>query len=595
MGIADPGLVAASRQRTRGGLNRPTWYGAMTAGMAALYLGLVVLGFWFIHRYAVNALYNDQFSDVAVLRHGANGNLTFGTLWGQHNENRVLFPNLIVLALAKTTHFDTVVEAYLSGVIWIAAVTLIVIAHKRRSPSTPWIYYSPLALVLIAAGPLSDALFGAQIGWFLAILGLAGAIFLLDRPNASRWALMGAIAFGVLGSYSAIEGLFIWPAGLLLLYLRRRTVRQMAVWSVSGLVTGVLYFVDYTFASSAGDPDYVLHHPGSALTFFISSFGNVLSTIYPHPGPRSASPVVFQLGLTIVAVTAWAVVRGFHRSERGGAAIGVVLIGFGVIFVLFITLGRSQLGLSAAGRYLIFVLLLWTGTYLVLLDSAPALSQASLDRNMARLRIVAAEPRPAPVGFWRAASFAILVALVLILIAQDGVSTGQSLTNARGWVDQQRLADAVAANIDQADNRVVERTLGQYPVPYLRALTAFARSDRLSFFAGGAAKQYEREGIPQSVLVDFAHPPQRSVLSGTVWLVAGVNLIGPVKSVWFTGSGGPLSRSAIGRAKKVGFGWGLHWDTASVPNGTYVLQATAARVGGANVGSGLVTVEVRNS
>ncbi len=56
--------------------------------------------FWLIHHYGVNVVFLDQWGDVGIVRHAYSGNLTLGTLWSQHGEQRVLFPNLIVLALS---------------------------------------------------------------------------------------------------------------------------------------------------------------------------------------------------------------------------------------------------------------------------------------------------------------------------------------------------------------------------------------------------------------------------------------------------------------------------------------------------------------
>ncbi|HEX3980132.1 MAG TPA: hypothetical protein VHW93_02865, partial [Acidimicrobiales bacterium] len=211
-----------------------------TALAVVIFAVVAGLGVWYIHRFAVNMIYFDQWTDIGLIQRAHSGTLTLGALWAQHNENRVFFPNLVVLALAYTTHFDIVVEDYICGALLGSAAALLIVAHKRRSPSLSWLAYAPVALVLVGYVPLADALFGYQIGWFLVLVGLAGSLFCLDRQVPSQLAMAGAIAFGVVGSFSAIEGLFIWPVGLVLLFLRRRSLRAMAVWTVAGVVAGVL-------------------------------------------------------------------------------------------------------------------------------------------------------------------------------------------------------------------------------------------------------------------------------------------------------------------------------------------------------------------
>ena len=60
----------------------------------------VLAYFAFVNRYAVNVVVFDQWSDVALVEKAFSGHLSLGDLWAQHNENRILLPNLIVLILA---------------------------------------------------------------------------------------------------------------------------------------------------------------------------------------------------------------------------------------------------------------------------------------------------------------------------------------------------------------------------------------------------------------------------------------------------------------------------------------------------------------
>ena len=106
---------------------------------AAVYL-------WFVHSFAVNAIYYDQWDNVALLTRSPYGYLYTAhptllvRLWQQHNENRTFFPNLVVLALGSWTHLNVIVEEFLS-------------ATTRHSLSTPGRLTSP-------ARPVNDAVGG---------------------------------------------------------------------------------------------------------------------------------------------------------------------------------------------------------------------------------------------------------------------------------------------------------------------------------------------------------------------------------------------------------------------------------------------------
>ena len=177
---------------------------------------------WMIHAYGVNVIFADQWDDVALIGHAFSGTLHFSTLWSQHYENRIFFPNLIVLALGYTTHLNVLTEEYLSALMLFGATALVICAHKRRSPERRWIWYCPVAFLLLSLAQAVNALWGFQMAWYLVLLMTHPALFLLDQ-EPQRWPVFGcAVAAAVIASFSSLQGLLVWPAGLLLIYLRRR-------------------------------------------------------------------------------------------------------------------------------------------------------------------------------------------------------------------------------------------------------------------------------------------------------------------------------------------------------------------------------------
>src|SRR5580692_1886347 len=201
----------------------------------------VVAYFWFVGHYSVNVPVADQWSDISVIAHSYSGTLSLGVLWTQHNDNRILFPNLIVLLLAYTTHFNLIVEQFISGLMLCVAIGLFIWTHKRRSPSTPWIFYSPVAILLLSIVQYQSSLWGFTLGWYLVLLSLAVAFFLLDRPTLTWPILAAAIVAAIIGSYSATQGLLLWPAGFVLLYYRNRHRALVVTWIAAAISTGAVY------------------------------------------------------------------------------------------------------------------------------------------------------------------------------------------------------------------------------------------------------------------------------------------------------------------------------------------------------------------
>src|SRR6202035_2799355 len=196
---------------------------------------------WMIRTGGVNIIYADQWDDVTLIGHAYSGTLHLSTLWSQHYENRIFFPNLIVLALAYTTHFNVVTEEYLSALMLFGGTALVICAHKRRSPERRWIWYCPVAFLLLSLAQAVNALWGFQMAWYLVLLMVALALFLLEQ-EPQRWLVFGgAIAAAMVASFSSLQGLLVWPAGLLLIYLRRRPAHLATAWIGSAVVAGVIY------------------------------------------------------------------------------------------------------------------------------------------------------------------------------------------------------------------------------------------------------------------------------------------------------------------------------------------------------------------
>ncbi len=451
--------------------------------------------FWFIHRYAVNVIINDQWTDIDVIRRAHSGSLSFGALWAQHNENRILFPNLVVLALAYTTHFNIIVEDYLSVLLLSVTTGLLVLAHKRRCPSMQWILYCPVVLAFLSFDVLASALFGFLFSWFLVLLALAVAIFSLDRSELTWLGLSAGVVAAVVGSFSSLQGLLIWPAGLVLLYLRRRSVAFGLVWVGSAVITWTLYFLNFNFAASGGDNSYALDHPLAAVKFFFFAIGDVigvrLQPAYRHSGAQTE---VHAIGVLIFAIAVWAIVHGFRSGRSGASPIGVTLIVFGLLFVASITLGRLQMGESNASRYLPFQVTVWVGAYLALFDRPVRWTKE--DRSIWALRLdrlLGIRSRPPgeeqegsqlpPLRRQQLVPLIPRLILICLMIVQIVSGPYIGLIDARGWHKRELKIAHVTLNINQASDAVVQTVLGSYSAHYIRQMAEFARQERLSLFA----------------------------------------------------------------------------------------------------------------
>ena len=500
------------RVPSKSALVRRSWpRSAPAKALAALGFAFpIALYLWVIRVYGVNAIFYDQWTNIALLSHSHffsqsyAGPMSLGHLWAQHNENRMLFPNLVVLVLGSATHLNIATELYVSAAMLVVATALIVLSHRDSGRATPWIFYCPVAVLMFSLAQIGNTLFGFQMAWYLIMLALAVTLYLLERRQLGWLLLCGAAVAAVVGSFSSFAGLIIWPAGLVVLVVRRSRGAFILAWIASAVATTGVYFYHFDAGSDVG---YPLSHPESALKFFFLAVGDVLGN--PLRAGASGGSIMY-LGVVIVAIAASVVaIYGRRSREEERSSTGLALICFGLLFAVSITVGRSKMGLSAASqtRYVTFDLLILVGCYLVLLDRWPFRRRsdpvASRPAASSRAVVIALAERPTIqtiASNWRGFVLLCLRALLIgIILFQFLIGTPSGLNGARSWRKQRELTNIVSVQISHAPDWLIQSAL--FPdgyVPGIRQLASDARVHRLGSFAGGETPYYARSPLPNS-------------------------------------------------------------------------------------------------
>lgn len=539
----------------------------------------IALYLWLISADAIDTLRADQWYDIRLIQHSFTGNLGFGMLWSQHGDNRLFFQNIITLILGHVTHYNVIVEEYISAVLLIAATTLVILTHHRRAPKTHWIAYCPVAILLLSVAQFGDTLYGFQIGWYLVMLALSIALFFLDRPVLTRIAFCAAVAAGIFGSFSSLQGLFIWPVGLVLLLQRARPRSFVLSWIAAGLAAAVIYFNNWNGAESGGI-SYPLRHPVEAVKFFFFAIGDVVSIQIPD-SPHGAQYGVLALGIAIVGIAAWLLVAfGFRVDESSARPVGVVLIWFGLLFAVAISDGRTSFGLSDAStsRYVTFDLLILVGSYLVILD---------------RYAPVASNPTRR-IG-WLPGITAAVAALVCL---QAIFGTGNGISDARQYRNYEVTDAIVLANIQRAPDGLVASLGAEYEAPdFIRAMAHDALVHHLSLFSTADSAWYSRQSLPIN-----RTPPTTSLLRltagetlrGNVYLFAAASDPYGITRVQFVVRGNLRSSTVVSNGFATSFGYLGAWATRTVPDGTYSIRSIAYSPGGLMGFSRWTVVRVAN-
>lgn len=318
------------------------------AGAAAPALLIIVL----VVRYWTNLPSGDELDFVNIISAHRHGTMSFADFYAQHNEHRILFPNLVMFVLAQASGWDTRWEMAFSLVVALVTFTLLALM-LRRGLRTGWVLAVavPLAsLVLFSPVQYENWLWGWQIDWFMMVLGIVGALCALSIWNSPRsWKpMVVAIAAATLATYSLGSGMLVWVVCLPVLLVERRLRRWTPVWVVLGAVEIALYFTDYQTPSDQDDSATILRHP--------VAFGHYLSIYLARPlvpgfSPHKSELVAGWLLLVLAAAFGYLAVR--RRADLVVALPWFCLAGYTVLAGTITASSRLVLGIpqAAASRY----------------------------------------------------------------------------------------------------------------------------------------------------------------------------------------------------------------------------------------------------
>jgi hypothetical protein len=322
-------------------------FGAAVVVVPALYV-------FFVAHYGVNSLFNDDWSMVPIVHSVLHGHWSLSQLWAQHNEHRVLIPNLAFIVFGKVASLDARTIMLTSAVLFVASYWLMLGLWGRYAGRLP----TPIE-ALVSGGvwfSLADfesALLAYQITWYMVIFLLFVLLFVLSKKTLGVGWIVGAGIVAVLASYSSLQGLFLWPVGALCLWRRRAAIEPPAGivgagWVGAAAVTTFIYFWNFDFSDAgSGSFRYALEHPFTAAKFLLAEIGNVVPSL-----TVSSLHWHMALGLVIVIAAIGVVVLSIREVRRDGfgsaTPLPAALILFAFLFDLSSSAGRVSLGQAEA-------------------------------------------------------------------------------------------------------------------------------------------------------------------------------------------------------------------------------------------------------
>jgi len=343
-------------------------------------LALVPLVFllWVVNQYAVSVPFQDQWELVPLLEKMYQGHLTVHDLWVQHNEHRLFFPQIIMLLLARLTHWNIRYELAVNIILALGLFAVFVhqvriTARKLAVPRLPWAIPA-VSLVVFSVSQYENWLWGWQLQMFLNLLAVAGAIVLLANDPFRWWKFSAAALLGIVANYSFANGALVWPIGLLLLLVATAGLpqRNAAVtgWLGVGALTLATYYYHYQKPAELPALSLIFKMPLAYAAYVFRYLGGMCAQGLAGSTSRDGV-IALIIGLAVTVATGWA---GWKLVHRKIADVRTLLPYFGLILYSLISalitgVGRLGLGIDQAlvSRYCTMTVPLWVSVVVLLI------------------------------------------------------------------------------------------------------------------------------------------------------------------------------------------------------------------------------------
>ena len=278
----------------------------------------------------------------------------------------MVFPKLAIIGVALATGFNTVAEMYFSWLILIVVSILFLTLCVRYfgwSVNT-LILFVPIVWLLWNLRQWENFLFGLQINYFLCVLGFVIAFVLLDRSHDLDLPFLGALGGAIITSFSLLNGLLIWPIGVIQILLQGKGKKMLLPWIVCAVSINFLYFLDWKRSEKLPSMSFFTDDPATAIRYFLAFLGSPLS-----PGAWGDIIIHYSLlvGILVLisAIAGIALTVKYHLIKENSPWIILLLFSIGT--ALITTIGRSGFGIVQAlsSRYVTFTIPGIIGLYFI--------------------------------------------------------------------------------------------------------------------------------------------------------------------------------------------------------------------------------------
>jgi hypothetical protein len=387
-------VSSASHTSPKRGVNESATGEPQSAGVLGRHWEKVLAAFpfliliWVVARYSIDVPYLDQWNFVPLLEKMYQGQLTFHDLWMQFNEHRIFFPKLIMLGLARLTHWNIRYESAVS--VLLALGVFLLLAWQLRASSRGfgqrqlrWALPA-CSLVAFSASQYENFLWGWQVGLLLGLLASLGAILLLANGPFEWGRFIPAVVLGIVATYSFANGVLVWVIGFGLLCvippknspLAARSALPLStnrlaigIWSFAAAVCVGLYLWDYQKPAHHPQLTSIFSRPVVFISYALKYIGSTCAQ-YGEGGVLPDRTWALVLGIAGLSVMGWAAWKIARKSANRVALVpyfAMCAYSLGTAFMAAIARAGFGPGQALCSRYCSMTGPLWFSIIVMLI------------------------------------------------------------------------------------------------------------------------------------------------------------------------------------------------------------------------------------
>jgi hypothetical protein len=314
-----------------------------------------------IMHFAINIPSSDEWVYTVPLVDAAlHGHVTLGLLWQSYSDGHWFLPNLVIVPVGLYDHLNIRVLISLSALLMVASFGMLLgLTRPMIGRRIQVAEALAVGVTFFSLGGVDKALWGLGLPVFMVLFFTFGTFVLLHlattRDHALRWLVL-AMVTAAGASLSSIQGLLVWPLGLVILAWCEPKIREnfkrIIAWCVVAVVVGVICLIGSSGPQVLSrSPTYALSHPMGALSYFFVLAGSLSSSLTANlwSGHQLELGLRQGIGIIVLAVAAAVVAAQMLRSHRNRASwLPVVLIAFGLSWDLVVAAGRFSRGIGTA-------------------------------------------------------------------------------------------------------------------------------------------------------------------------------------------------------------------------------------------------------